>query len=141
LVYLLYWYNSTNPDADEGRGAAVYASISDYNADLRSTPPKVLRSDADEGRGAAVYASISTAIDALMTVCLKAALSQLAEERQVLTYAHVCSRMLTYAGALPARRGAAGTQFTCFTGTRVHILTRLRRCVVAARLLTYADVC
>ena len=52
---------------------------------LRSAPRKVLRSDADEGRGAAVYASISAAIDALMTVCLKAALSQLVEERQVLS--------------------------------------------------------
>ena len=59
---MLYWYNSANTDADESRGAAVYASI-------------------------------SAAIDALMTVCLKAALSQLAEERQVLrllTYADVC---------------------------------------------------
>ena len=57
---------------------------------------------------------------------------------RVLTYAHVCSRMLTHAvpererdsGSraaayllLPRSRHLQGTHFTCFTGTKVQILT------------------
>jgi hypothetical protein len=65
-----------------------------------------------------------------------------------LTYAHVCWRMLTYADVcwrkqasnkneeLEASRRAlasalAGAQFTCFTGTKVQILTLLERRPVA----------
>ena len=52
--------------------------------------------------------------------------------RRMLTYAHVCSRMRTYAGRAAQDRarccavGRAGIHFTCFTRTR---------------MLTYADVC
>ncbi len=55
----------------------------------------------------------------------------------MLTYADVCRRMLTYADgnyqledveAAIAKFAELGTHFTCFTGTKVQILTQKALC-------------
>jgi hypothetical protein len=88
----------------------------------------------------------------------------------MLTYADACLRMLTYADVCRAAEGtvtyeemrelldvpwslledlqakglAAGAHFTCFTSTKVHILTQTADATTYGTLLrvcTYADVC